>query len=274
MSEWPDNYVKVNGLTIHYHRTSEAGKPPVILLHGVSDNGLCWTPVARDLQADYDAIMTDARGHGQTGGSLESFSYKQLAADVAGLIGALGLEKPYLFGHSMGAQTAAVVAAEYPGLVRAVVLEDPPFIDAPPARAQPADEQVEEPFGKYAQFLLRLKTESPEQRLVLARQANPNWDDVELDPWVNSKVEFDLEVFKHFEGAFPWREPLPRISCPILLVTGDPKAGAIVSPQIAQEAASLWQQGQVVQIQGAGHCIHRDRYAETIPQVLDFLSQS
>ena len=45
--------------------------------------------------------------------------------------------------------------------------------------------------------------------------------------------------------SFPWREQLPAITCPYLLVTGDPAAGAIVTPQVAQEAASLWRQGEV-----------------------------
>jgi len=34
-----------------------------VLAHGFSDDGLCWTPVAEKLAADYDVIMVDARGH-------------------------------------------------------------------------------------------------------------------------------------------------------------------------------------------------------------------
>ena len=71
MSEWSEGFIKANDLNIHYHRTGGTGKTPLILLHGVMDNGLCWTPVARDLQAQFDVIMPDARGHGLTGGSLE-----------------------------------------------------------------------------------------------------------------------------------------------------------------------------------------------------------
>src|SRR6185312_1878253 len=163
-----------------------------------------------------------------------------------------------------GALTAAVVAANYPTLVRAIVLEDPPLTNEVPE--QPASDM----FASF-QGILSLKTMAPEQRLPAARTMNPGWDEVELAPWTDSKVEFDSEVFRHWEGHFSWRELLPRISCPILLVTGDPAAHAIVTPQIAQEAANLWQQGEVLQIQGAGHCIHRDRYAATLPQVLDFL---
>ena len=271
MAEWSDSYVKLNDIDIHYYRTGGSDKPQIILLHGVMDDGQGWIPVARDLQAHFDVIMTDARGHGSTGGSLETFSYRQLASDVAGLIGALGLAKPYLFGHSMGAMTAAMVAANYPELVRAVVLEDPPFTDAAP---RPAREEEEEPrILTFFKSIIALKDLPAEQRLAIARQYNPLWDEVELAPWIESKLTFNPEVFQHLEYTVAWREVLPRITCPILLVTGDPECYAIVTPQIAREAAQLWRQGEVIQIPRAGHCVHRDRYTQTMPQIEAFLSR-
>jgi pimeloyl-ACP methyl ester carboxylesterase len=42
--------------------------PPLLLAHGYTDSGLYWTRVARALEADYNVIMPDARGHGQTPG--------------------------------------------------------------------------------------------------------------------------------------------------------------------------------------------------------------
>lgn len=268
MAEWPDNYVQANGLNIHYYRTGNAGKPVIILLHGVMDNGLCWTPVARDLQGQFDVIMTDARGHGRTGGSLEGSSYKLLADDVAAFIRALGLGSAYLFGHSMGAMTAAVVAANYPELVRALVLEDPPFRDEEPD--QDGQDRAERML-QFFQGILDLRNLSSEERLVAARKYNPRWDEVELAPWAESKVEFNPEVFQHLERDIPWREILSRIRCPLLLVTGDPEAGAIVAPQAAQEAMYLCKRGEVIHIAGAGHCIHRDRYTATTPQIQNFL---
>ena len=271
MVAWSEDSIQANDLNIHYYRTGGTGKPQLLLLHGVMDNGLCWTPVARDLQARFDVIMPNARGHGRTRGSLENFSYPQLADDVAALIGALSLEKPSLFGHSMGAMTSVVVAASYPDLVRAIVLEDPPFIDESTLKSEgnvPAAENLQA-----FQNILSLKTMSPKERLVAARNYNPTWDEAELGPWTDSKIEFDPGIFQHLQVMFPWREMLSAITCPILLVTGDPAAGAIVTPQVAQEVASLWQRGEVIQIQGAGHCIHRDRYAETMPQIQDFLSR-
>jgi pimeloyl-ACP methyl ester carboxylesterase len=271
MSAWFERFAQANGLNVHYYRTGGESLPAIMLLHGVMDDGLGWIPVARDLQRQFDVIMPDARGHGKTGGSLKGFSYQLLADDVAALIRALGLGNAYLFGHSMGAMTAAMVAASAPELVRAVVLEDPPLTDTMPAPEGGA--QAAAQMRQYFQGILALNELPPEQRLVIARQYNPLWDEVELAPWVASKLEFNPDVFQHLEPVVPWREILPRIRCPILLVTGDPEARAIVTPGVAQEAARLWHRGKVIQIADAGHCIHRDRYADTMPQIQSFLSQ-
>ena len=55
MSNWQSATIESNGLTLHYTRTG-GDKPPLLLCHGFSDDGLCWTPVAEVLSADYDII--------------------------------------------------------------------------------------------------------------------------------------------------------------------------------------------------------------------------
>jgi pimeloyl-ACP methyl ester carboxylesterase len=55
--------VLTNGIRIHYWR-SGGNKPPLVLAHGSSDDGLCWTNLAKELEANFDIILPDARGHG------------------------------------------------------------------------------------------------------------------------------------------------------------------------------------------------------------------
>ena len=92
MKDWSDNFVQANGINIHYHRTGDGSKPPLILLHGVTDNGLCWQRVAHDLEDTYDVIMPDARGHGRSSGIATGFSYEHLSHDVLALIHELNLD--------------------------------------------------------------------------------------------------------------------------------------------------------------------------------------
>lgn len=273
MTAFTENAVKANDLTVHYYQAGDPRHPAILFLHGVMDNGLCWTPVARDLAAEYHVIMTDARGHGKTGGSLADFSIATLAGDAAAVIQALDLEKPFVWGHSMGAITATLLAANHPDLLRAAILEDPPFLA----------EKQEEVFGGAAseqaaqmfQELLALRTLTPAERLVKARAFNPLWAEAELEPWAESKAQFNMEVLQSVGsmGKTPWKEPLARITCPLLLLTGDPANHAIVTPEVAAEAQQLWQKGEVAHLSGAGHNVHRDRYPEAMAAARAFLSR-
>jgi len=111
-----------------------------VLAHGFSDSGLCWTPVAEALEADYDLIMIDARGHGQSDAPEHGYGSAEYAADVAGVIGALQIQRPAVLGHSMGAATALALAGLYPDIPGAILLEDPPaFWSAPPIPPAPND---------------------------------------------------------------------------------------------------------------------------------------
>src|SRR5260221_7065573 len=104
MASWSEGNVQANEINIHYYRSDGGNKRSILLLHGIADSGLCWPRAAADLQGSYEVITTDARGHGHSGTSA-NFSIALLADDAAAVIRALGLEKPYVWGHSMGAIT-------------------------------------------------------------------------------------------------------------------------------------------------------------------------
>ncbi len=111
--------VESNGLKIHYYRTAdEAGaRPTLVLLHGITDSGLCWPRVVKALAGEYDLVLPDARGHGLSDKPPTGYAPEDHAADVAGLIAALGLDRPVVIGHSMGGLVASLVAAHHPDLV-------------------------------------------------------------------------------------------------------------------------------------------------------------
>jgi len=66
------------------------------------------------LEADYDVIMVDARGHGRSDGPEQGYGSAEHAGDLASVITGLGLHRPAVLGHSMGAATTLVLAGTYP----------------------------------------------------------------------------------------------------------------------------------------------------------------
>lgn len=76
---------------------------------------------------DYDLALPDAPGHGYSDSGAGEDGSQARAADLVGFIEALGLEKPVLGGHSMGADTSLCAAVNRPDLIAVFFMEDPPF---------------------------------------------------------------------------------------------------------------------------------------------------
>jgi N-formylmaleamate deformylase len=268
--EWVSGFADANGIRIHYHRTS-GDKPPVVLAHGITDNGLCWTRLAQALEGEYDLIMFDARGHGLSDAPETGYALADHVADLAGLVQALGLEKPALIGHSMGAGNVAVTVAAYPDLARCAILEDPPWRLAynPQERAVMVEAWRADVIAKKSWTRGRLIAE--------ARASSPSWADVDLEPWADAHLQVNPAVFDWVDPqASPaaWRDVVRKIACPTLVVTADPALGAIVSPEVAQEAVRLNPRLQIAHIPGAGHSIRREQFEVYFATVGAFLRSS
>jgi pimeloyl-ACP methyl ester carboxylesterase len=270
MASWQSGEVAANGIRLHYTRTGGA-KRPVVLAHGFSDDGLCWTPVAELLAPDYDVIMVDARGHGRSDAPAHGYSPADHAADYAGLIAALGLRRPAVLGHSMGAATALVLAGTYPEVPGAILLEDPPAWWAPPKE----DITVPERLAQRRRWIEDLKGKTREELIAAQRIATPGWSEAELGPWADAKLRFNLNAMSlEPSAAIDWPATLRRISCPALLIAADPAMGAIITDESAASLQALVPQLRVARIAAAGHSIRRDQFDRYMEVVRAFLRET
>lgn len=272
---WSESDVFANGIHQHYYRTGK-NKPPLILLHGFTENGLCWSRVAKALEQDYDVIMVDARGHGQSSGPETGYVQELLTRDVAGLIQGLELQHPYVFGFSNGALTAAQVAATFPELVRAVILEDPPWSELSPQPRSAPTTGENEPWPGYTAWLnswidwhKALTTQTPAERVASSQRFLPpgtlDWPEEELMAHLEAQAQFNLAVLNFVPSVpspTPWRATVEHIGCPILLLTGNPERGASVTPQEAQKIAATWRKGQYVVFPHGSHFLHHEMQGE------------
>ena len=271
---WIEGTIAANGIHQHYYRTG-GDKPALVLLHGFTENGLCWSRVARALDAVYDVIMVDARGHGLSDGLEHGYGQEILNQDVAALIQGLNLSRPVLFGYSNGALTAGQVAANYPELVRAVIVEDPPWGESS-MRPSMTGQSGSEPWPGYADWLnswlawhRALRTQTFEERVAASHQFLPpgalRWPPEELMTHLEAQAQFNLDVLNHvppMPGCTPWRETVERIDCPILLISSDVGRGGGVAPQAARQLAATWKHGQFVSFENASHFLHHEAQVE------------
>ena len=258
--------VTVNGVKLHYYRTG-GDRAPIVLVHGITDNGLCWRHLAEVLQETYDVIMYDARGHGLSENAPPDFTWESHAADLAGLIAALELDQPIIMGHSMGASNAALAAGAYPNLARALILEDPPWGDQFLAEDRLAG------IEQWKADIRAQQAEQVEKLAIFAPDDHPRWGDVDWGVWAKSKHQVNPDVAEWMRSDMPfvgWRDMIPKISCPILLITGNPVLEALVTPEVAQEVAALSDRVEVARID-AGHSIRREQFEEYAAVVGRFL---
>jgi len=113
--------IETNGIRL---RTALAGQGPlVVLVHGWPESWYSWRhQIATLADAGYRVAAPDVRGYGGSDKpqAIEAYSIKELAADIAGLIEALGVKQAILIGHDWGAPIVWNTSLFFPDKVRAV----------------------------------------------------------------------------------------------------------------------------------------------------------
>lgn len=106
--------IEVNGTELFYQAMGQGR--PLILLHGSGESGGIFDQVIGPLARDYRVYAVDSRGHGQSRRGVP-IDYQLMAEDIRQLIGALGLEKPGLYGFSDGGIVGLLLASQWPELL-------------------------------------------------------------------------------------------------------------------------------------------------------------
>jgi N-formylmaleamate deformylase len=249
MDRWTEGICEANGIEVHYLRTG-GSKPSLVLLHGLMLNGQCWAPLARALEEDYDVVMPDARGHGNSSAPDKGYSYDNLAADAMGLIDALRIDAPVALGHSMGGMTAAVLASRNPKRLRGLVLADPTFL-TPQRQREVSESDI---TAQHRLILNRTK----EDYLAEIRMRHSRRGSELNELFAQARFQTSIHAFKVLTPPNPdYVQLIHTLDIPSLLIVGD--HAAIVSPEVAAELAELNPCLKVEEIAEAGHGVPYDQ---------------
>ncbi len=270
----------IDGRTVHYYEAGEVTGEPVVLLHGFSDSALAWRRLVQELPQRYHFVLVDAAGHGGSSAPNPGQFRSCAAPDVLAVVGALHLVRPVLIGHSMGAATAARVAATTPNTFRGVVLEDPPWRDGPIASLYgtppPVGSRAPLRSPEWVAWLHNFQQLSPAEQRAVAQSERAEWPEIDRIDWAAGKARFQVDAIMAEPTivAEPsnWRDLVRRFDCPWLLVTADVQLGGIVSPEAAREALTLAPRGTWTPIDHAGHNIRRSNFVPYLEAVNSFLA--
>lgn len=113
----------VDGTQIHYRWDGPENGPVVMMAHSLGADLTMWdSQVPALTAAGYRVLRYDGRGHGASSAPEQAYTMEMLAADALGLMDALGLEKLFFVGLSMGGMVGQVLGAAYGDRLHALVL--------------------------------------------------------------------------------------------------------------------------------------------------------
>jgi pimeloyl-ACP methyl ester carboxylesterase len=99
-------------------------EPPAIFLHGLTGVAEVWGPTVAALAPARHSFALDQRGHGHSAKPVTGYAVAAFLGDLLEAMRVLGLDRPHLVGHSMGARVALVAAARHPERFRSVAIVD------------------------------------------------------------------------------------------------------------------------------------------------------
>jgi pimeloyl-ACP methyl ester carboxylesterase len=264
---WQSVDITANGIRIHYYRTGDGTKPPMLLLHGYTDNSLCWTDMAHELENDYDVIMMDYRGHGLSDAPPTGYKTEDYTADAVALIEGLKLTKPIIIGHSMGGSITAQIVLTRPELVQKAVLIDPPGVSRPLFTTEAEKKDALKYFQNDIKYqhnasLDTLLKEAAKRHPAISEQARRRWAD--------SKVQTKPQIAETVINLPYLKDDFKKFTVPSLIL----KADADKQTQDADLAAVKDAPNvTLVHIYGAGHLVHLEKPEASMKELRKFLQK-
>jgi lipase len=241
---------------------------PLVCLHGVTNHGGHFRPLAERLAALVHVVALDLRGHGDSPWE-PPWHLEQHVADV---LEAAPQEPCTWLGHSFGGRIAYEVAAAAPDRVERLVLLDP-AIRIPPHAGLTAAENArrERSYGSFAEGIDRrfeesVLTTAPRELVESALQEH-----LVPDAGGRWRYRYCQSAVVAAYGEMTREQPaFAQVSIPTLLVLGE-TSYLPYDHLLDDHAAALGDLLEVVRIP-AGHTLLWDALAETAGAVERFLA--
>ena len=222
------------------------GRRSVVFIHGSGGDHTLWESQCTALQGEFNVVALDLPGHGLSGGSGESEVLRYVEW-VKKAIGALGLKKPVLAGHSLGAAISMNFAIREGALLSAIV---------------PVGSGVKMPVNPM--ILEKIHTDLPSviSMVVKFSIAKANRDAV--GPYLQKGLEkVNPDAFYGDLYACDRMDitaEIDRVAIPTLVICGDDDK--MTPPDLSRFIADAIPGAKLALIEGGGHYVMREKPVE------------
>jgi pimeloyl-ACP methyl ester carboxylesterase len=242
-----------DGITLAYIDTGSPTGPPVVLIHGYTDNARDWVPVLPYLSKRFRLILVDIRGHGKSSKPECCYTRLDFAYDIKLLLDALSIQRAAVIGHSLGSVIAQTFAEYWPERTDRVVLISstggrPPGSTAPPQFDYAAEiRKLKDPIDPDSPFMIAWWDSPTPVNPDFIRRQRQDAAAIPLKVWL---AVLD-EALPSATAYVDLQSTLPRLKAPTLLIWGskDP----IMEEPLRKTLRDALPGAQVKVFEGLGH---------------------
>lgn len=261
--ETPGKFVEANGMRLHYLEHGDPAAPPLLILPGITSTAANWAWVGEAFGATHHVLTLDLRGHGLSTApeSDAAYTLADYGTDTAELIRVLGLDRPAVLGHSMGARIVLWLAANRPEHIGRALIVDPP-VSGPGRRPYPSTLES---------FLNRLN-DVRARGIAAVREGSPGWSEEQIAIRARWLLTCGEHMVRGSHASFENEDIysfVPQVRCPALFVQAG--RGDTVRDDEAAEIARLNPAIRMVKIEDSGHMIPWENMPAFMQACMEFL---
>lgn len=261
-------YIETNGITLHVVQAGPEDGPPVILLHGFPEYWHGWHHQIDFLAAQgYRVWAPDQRGYNLSDKpqGVAAYNLESLAADVIGLVKAMGQESVFLAGHDWGGAVAWWTANQYPQHVRKLLILNVPHHRVMYRAVTSSWAQLRKSW-----YILAFQVPWLPERLLLMSGAKPLADTLikssrrgTFSPeqiaeyqktWLRPQALTSMiNWYRALMQAQPVRLPSSRITVPVRIIWG--KRDHFLGAEMVDQSLSYCDDGEAFILEKATHWV-------------------
>lgn len=245
--------------------------PKLVFLHGLMGSWTNWRRIFADFETSYRILSFDQRGHGKSLRPDDGYAPEDFAGDLVTILKELGWQTVRLVGHSMGGRNALVFAAQNPGMVSQLVIEDI-GLEGNPESAKKIENmlaKVPTPFSdKRVAKETIMKAFAGNSVLANYLYANISETLPGVYDWRFSK-EAILKSVWDGRSQDRWKE-WQALKVPTLLIRGGDSDE--LSPEMYHQMLDRQPLSKGIEIPHSGHWVHYDQPAEFSKALKEFFS--
>lgn len=270
-------------VTLHYAEGPPNG-PPLLLLHGITRDCSSFSALFPKLVPLFHVFSLDLRGHGESGRINGGYSILETAEDIAEFLGVAVPSRAAIFGHSLGGMVALCAAAGNTKVSALVVGDSMISPSNLAAMYGPIFSQLyrlllgSQSIEELARSIGRIQVRFPGIRELVHLDELPGNTSSNLLAWAGTAIRTDPDCLRMTldRSAYAGWDPekiLPGITCPVMLLQGNPEFDALLSDSDLALAKRLLPRANHVRFPLLGHALFMQQPKPVLDAVMPFLAE-